>query len=147
MGLLDSVLGSLMGGAGGGSPIQGVLMNMLGGGGQNQQGGMGQQGMMGMQNQGMGMGGMAGGLGGLISAFQGAGLGHIAESWVGNGANQQVSPQQLQSVFGEQQVQNMASQSGMEPNDFLSQLSQHLPNAVHGMTPDGRLPDEGTMSV
>jgi uncharacterized protein YidB (DUF937 family) len=136
MGLLDSVLSGLLGG-GGASPIQGVLMNMLGGG---QQAGTAQQ------NPGMG-GGMAGGLGGLLSSFQGAGLGHIAQSWVGNGPNQPVSPQQLQSVFGEQQVQSMASQSGMAPTDFLSQLSQHLPNAVNGMTPNGQLPDEGPVSV
>ena len=111
-------------------------MNMLGGG---QQGG--QQGGMGAG------GGMGGGLGGLMSSFEQAGLGHIAQSWIGNGANQSVSPQQLQSVFGENQVNSMASQSGMAPQDFLSQLSQHLPNAVNGMTPDGRLPDEGTVSV
>jgi uncharacterized protein YidB (DUF937 family) len=135
MGLLDAVLNGLMG-SGGASPIQGVLMNMLGGG---QQAGTG-------QNPGMG-GGMAGGLGGLLASFQGAGLGHIAQSWVGNGPNQSVSPQQLQSVFGEQQVQSMASQSGMAPTDFLSQLSQHLPNAVNGMTPNGQLPDEGSVSV
>ncbi len=137
MGILDQVLGGLMGGGGGGSPLQGVLMNMLGGG---QQGG---------QQQGMGGGvpGMGGGLGGLLSTFQQAGLGHIAESWIGNGPNQSVSPQQLQSVFGENQVQNMAGQAGMAPQDFLSQLSQHLPNAVNGMTPNGRMPDEGTVSV
>ncbi|WP_428484638.1 YidB family protein [Rhodopila sp.] len=130
------MLGSLMGGAGGASPLQGVLMNMLGGG--NPQAGTG------MAGQG---GGMAGGLGGLISGFEQAGLGHIAQSWVGNGPNQAVSPQQLQSVLGDNQVQNMASQSGMAPQDFLSQLSQHLPRAVDGMTPNGQLPDEGTMSV
>ena len=136
MGLLDTVLGSLMGGAGGSaSPMGNVLSGLLGGGGQ--QGGMGMA-------QG---GGMGNGLGGLISQFEQAGLGHVAQSWVGNGPNQSVSPQQLQSVFGEQQVQGMASQAGMQPSDFLSQLSQHLPNAVHGMTPNGRLPDEGTMSV
>ncbi len=140
MGLLDQVLGGLMGGAGGGgSPIQGVLMNMLGGG---------QQAGAGMAGQGTGaMGGMGGGLGGLISQFEQAGLGHVAQSWVGNGPNQSVSPQQLQSVFGENQVQSMASQAGMQPQDFLSQLSQHLPNVVHGMTPSGRLPDEGSISV
>ena len=88
-----------------------------------------------------------GGLGGLVSQFEQAGLGHVAQSWVGNGPNQSVSPQQLQSVFGQQQVQGMASQAGMAPNDFLSQLSQHLPNVVNSMTPNGRLPDEGTMSV
>ncbi len=151
MGLLDSVIGGLMGGSGGGnSPMAGVLMNLLGGG---QQGGIANQGMA---NQGMaggsmgggGMGGMmGGGLGGLLSQFQNAGLGHVAQSWVSNGPNQPVSPQQLQGVFGEQQVNQMAGQAGMQPNDFLSQLSQHLPNAVNGMTPNGRLPDEGTVSV
>ena len=143
MGLLDSVIGGLMGGGAGGgaSPMQGVLMNLLGGGQQAQQGG--QQGAMG----GGGLGGMAGGLGGLLSSFQQAGLGHIAQSWVGNGPNQPVSPQQLQSVLGDGQVQNMASQAGMQPQDFLSQLSQHLPNAVNGMTPNGQVENEGTVSV
>jgi uncharacterized protein YidB (DUF937 family) len=135
MSLLDQVIGGLMGNAGSASsPIQSVLMNLLGGG---QQEGRAAQ----------GVGGSSGGLGGLISRFEQAGLGHIAQSWVGNGPNQPVSPQQLQSVFGGNQVEAMASQSGMAPHDFLSQLSEHLPNAVSGLTPNGRLPDEGTMSV
>ena len=145
MGLLDSVLGNLMGGAGGSSPMGGVLSSLLGGG--QQQGGQ-QQGSMGQNvGQGGGMGAMAGGVGGLVSMFEQAGLGHIAQSWVGNGPNQSVSPDQLQNVFGQGQVQNMASQAGMEPQDFLSQLSQHLPNAVHQMTPDGQVPDQADQSV
>ena len=144
MGLLDSVLGSLMGGGQGGasSPMAGILGSLLGGGQAGGQGGGMGQGM----GQAMG-GGLGGGLGGLVSQFEQAGLGHVAQSWVGNGQNQPVSPQQLQSVFGDNQVQSMASQAGMQPQDFLSQLSQHLPQAVNGMTPNGRLPDEGTMSV
>lgn len=135
MGLLDQVLGGLMGGGNAASsPLQGVLGSLLGGG---------QQGGMANQQQGMG----AGGISSLISGFEQAGLGHVVQSWIGNGANQAVSPQQLQGVFGENQVNTMASQAGMAPQDFLSQLSQHLPNAVNGMTPDGRLPDEGTVSV
>ena len=142
MGLLDQVIGGLMGGAGGGSPMGGVLSGLLGGGGQQQGGtGTGAPGGTGMA----GMGG--GGLGGLMSMFEGAGLGHIAQSWVGNGQNQPVSPGQLQSVLGDDRVQSMSSQAGMQPQDFLSQLSQHLPNAVNGMTPNGRVPDEGTVSV
>jgi uncharacterized protein YidB (DUF937 family) len=128
MGLLDQVIGGLMGGGGGGSPMGGVIASLLGGG---QQGGMGGQ----------------GGLAGLVSSFEQAGLGHIAQSWVGNGPNQPVSPQQLQGVLGDDRVQSMSSQAGMPPQDFLSQLAQHLPNAVNGMTPNGRLPDEGTVSV
>ncbi len=136
MGLLDQVLGGLMGGSGNASPLQGVLMNLLTGA---------QQGNAGNQNQGNQ--GLAGGLGGLLSSFQQAGLGNIAQSWIGNGPNEAVSPQQLHSVLGDSQVQSMANQSGMAPQDFLSQLSQHLPNAVNGMTPNGRVPDEGSMSV
>ena len=140
MGLLDQVIGGLMGGGAGGgsSPMGGVLSSLLGGG-LNQQGGMGGGSMPG------GMG--TGGVGGLVSMFEHAGLGHIAQSWVGNGPNQSVSPDQLQSVLGQDRVSSMASQSGMQPQDFLSQLSQHLPNAVNGMTPNGRVPDEGTVSV
>ncbi len=139
MGLLDQVIGGLLGGGGGGnaSPMGGVLSSLLGGGGQ--------QSPMGGQ---AGMGGMGGGgVGGLVSMFEQAGLGHIAQSWVGNGQNQPVSPDQLQSVFGQDRVQSMASQAGMQPQDFLSQLSQHLPNAVNGMTPNGQVPNEGTVSV
>lgn len=140
MGILDSVIGGLLGGSGGNSsPIGGILSSLLGGG---------HSGMPGQQQApGMSGGTIGGGLGGLVSSFEQAGLGHIAQSWVGNGPNQPVSPQQLQNVFGEQQVQGMANQAGMAPGDFLSQLSQHLPAAVHGMTPTGQLPDEGTVSV
>jgi uncharacterized protein YidB (DUF937 family) len=126
MALLDQVLGSLMSGGGSSSsPLQGVLMSMLGGG---------QQGAMGT--------GMGGGLGSLLGTLQQAGLGDIAQSWVGHGANQPVSPEQLHGAFGDDQVQSMAAQSGMAPHDFLSQLSQHLPNVVNALTPNGRLPDQ-----
>ena len=134
MGLLDSVLGGLLGGNNGGasSPMGNILSSLLTGGGQS-----------GFNNQG----GMGGGLGGLLSQFQNAGLGHVAQSWVSNGPNTPISPGQLQDVFGHQQVQDMARQSGMDTGDFLSQLSQHLPAAVNGMTPNGRIPDEGSVSV
>ncbi len=144
MGLLDSVLGGLLGGSAGGasSPMGNILSGLLGG----QMGGTANPGMGGLGGGGMGgLGG--GGLGGLISQFENAGLGHIAQSWVGNGPNQPVSSQQLQDVLGQSQVQGMANQAGMQPGDFLSQLSQHLPAAVNGMTPNGRLPDEGSVSV
>jgi uncharacterized protein YidB (DUF937 family) len=97
--------------------------------------------------QGSSSANQGGGIGGLIQQFRDAGLGHVADSWVGTGPNQPVSPQQLQRVFGEDQVQSMARQSGLPAQGFLSQLSQHLPRVVDGMTPDGRLPDEGTVSV
>ena len=163
MGLLESVIGSLLQGSAGGtsSPMGAILSSLLTGGQGGQGGGMGggnpgTGGLGGMlgggmggsgMGGGMGGGGLGGGLGGLISQFEQAGLGHVAQSWVGNGPNQPVSPSQLQDVFGQQQVQGMADQAGMEPGDFLSQLSQHLPHAVSGVTPNGQLPDEGSLAV
>jgi uncharacterized protein YidB (DUF937 family) len=142
MGLLDSVIGGLMSGSGGASsPMAGVLMNLLGGGQGTALPGQATGNQITAQGQSS-----AGGLSGLLSAFEQAGLGQVAQSWVGSGPNQSVSPQQLQNVFGQGQVQSMASQAGMEPNSFLAQLAQHLPNAVDSVTPDGRLP-EGTVSV
>ena len=144
MGLLDSVLGGLLGGnAGASSPMGNILSGLLGGQQAGNTGGMG--GLAG--TGGAGMGGMAGGLGALVSQFENAGLGQIAQSWISNGPNQQVSPQQLSNVFGHDQVQGMAAQAGMEPGDFLSQLSQHLPNAVNGMTPNGQMPGNDSMNV
>ena len=150
MGILDSVIGSLLGGGqqgGGASPLGGVLSSILGGGqaGAGPFGGQTDGGQMGGGQTG---GPMAGGLGGLLSQFQQAGLGNIAQSWVGGGDNHPVSPEQLQNVFGQDRVQDMANQAGMDQGDFLSQLSHHLPRAVDGMTPDGQLPaDDGSMSV
>jgi uncharacterized protein YidB (DUF937 family) len=99
---------------------------------------------------GFGEGPGAGGLGGLLQQFQQAGLGHVAQSWVGTGPNHEVTPDQLKNVFGEDRVNEMASQAGMDQGGFLSQLSQHLPRVVDAATPNGRLPDrddEGTVSV
>ena len=131
MALLDQIIGRVLGQPSDGtlsSGIGNVLTQLLSGG----------QGVS--QNQG-------GGIAGLIQQFRGVGLGHVANSWVGTGANQPVSPQQLRTVFGDNQVESMARQSGLPSQDFLSQLSQHLPRVVDGMTPEGRVPDEGTVSV
>ena len=113
MALLDPLLGGLTGVSS--SPFRGVLMIVLG---------------------------PSGDLAELLSSFEQAGLGHLAQSWIGNGPNQPVSPKQLQTVFGEDQVQTMSRQSGMAPHYFLSQLSQHLPRLVDSITPNGRVPDE-----
>ena len=145
MGILDNVIGSLMGGnnqnqgAQGQSGIGGVLSSLIGGGQNNT--GQGTQG-------GGGIGGMLGGagLGGLVSQFEQAGLGNVVQSWIGGGSNHPVTPDQPQNVFGDK-VPGMAQQAGMEPGDFLSQLSQHLPGAVDSATPNVQGGDNSSVNV
>jgi uncharacterized protein YidB (DUF937 family) len=134
--LLTTVIGAMLGGSGGGSPMERVLMSLL----------AGDQAPRQVQDPRQ-QGGGPTGLGGLLSAFQQAGLGNIAQSWISNGPNQPVSPGQLRDVLGQDRVDAMAQQSGMASHDFLSQLSEHLPKVVDQLTPHGRLPDEGTVSV
>jgi len=131
MSLLDSILGGLMGGQAQQSPVAGILGSLLGGGA----GGMigGQQAAPGAQA------GAGGGLMGLINRFQQAGLGDVAQSWIANGPNHPVTPQQLQSVFGQQTVNQWAQQANMQPHDLLSQLAQYLPQVVDRATPGGTL--------
>jgi uncharacterized protein YidB (DUF937 family) len=144
MGILDGILGSVLGGSSNAGPLQSILGSVLGGGQAQQQPGgqVQQQGGLGGTLGGMLGGGAGGGLGGLLGQFQQAGLGHVAQSWVGNGQNQQVSPDQLNQVFGDQQVNQWSQQTGMPKQDLLSQLSQYLPHAVDRMTPQGQVPAE-----
>ena len=89
---------------------------------------------------------LSGGLGDLLKQFQQQGLGDQADSWVSNGPNKQVSPGDLANALGADQIESLASQSGLSRNDLLQGLSQFLPDVVNHLTPDGRLPDENELS-
>ena len=121
MGLLDSVLGSVMGG-GSNSALSPILAQILGG-----------QTSTGTQTT-------QPGLMGLIERFTQAGHGSTVNSWVGNGPNQPIDPGALGNVFGQNQVNQWSQQTGMAPHDLLGQLAQFLPKAVDTMTPNGQVP-------
>lgn len=78
-----------------------------------------------------------GGLPGLIEKFQQGGLGDVIASWVSNGQNQPVSPDQLHSVLGDGIVNNLAQKSGLDVGSVLSSLSVMLPSLVDQATPEG----------
>lgn len=89
----------------------------------------------------------SGGVGGLISTLRQGGLGGLVESWVGNGANQPVSGQQLgQALAGTpagQHVEAMAQKQGVDTSQILGQLAQHLPDVVNHLTPNGQVSTGG----
>jgi uncharacterized protein YidB (DUF937 family) len=129
MGLLDSVLGG-----------------MLGGGQQQQQGGAGAliniiAGML--ANQGGGGAGGLGGLAGLAEQFQRGGMGDVMSSWIGKGENLPIAPDQLGDVLGGDLLGKLTQQTGMGQGDLLGQLSQLLPQMVDKSTPDGAIPAGG----
>lgn len=120
MGLLDSVLGAIGGGQQQANDPKAMLI----------------QAAIGMLTK-QGAGGTAGGLGGLLSAFEGAGLGQVAQSWISNGQNQAISPDQVQQALGNGQLQELAQAAGISPADAAGHLSEILPGLVDKLTPHG----------
>ena len=82
----------------------------------------------------------------LLQGFQQRGLGDAVASWVGNGANQPVSPEQVNNVMGDR-VSQWADQLGL-PKDVVSKhLSQLLPSLIDRLTPNGRMPEPGQVEA
>ena len=122
MGLLDSVLGSLsQGGTGaGGNPLLDTVLSMV-------------------NNPD------TGGLAGLLQKFQQSGLGNVADSWVSTGKNLPISPDQLQNALGSGELGSLAEKLGMSTGDVSSQLADLLPGVVDKLTPNGQMPDMGSL--
>lgn len=129
MGLLDGIVGGMLGGdssPGGGSGSGGeVLMRIL----------------MQMLASPQGGGGIGGGLGALVEQLQRGGLGDAAASWISTGANLPVRGEQLQDALGGDFIARIAQQLGASHEDTLGHLTQVLPQFVDRLTPQGRLPD------
>jgi uncharacterized protein YidB (DUF937 family) len=120
MGLLDSVVGSLAAGnTQGGNGLLDVVMQLI-------------------QNQ-------PGGLAGLVQSLQQGGLAEVVSSWVSTGQNMPVSAQQLASALGGDQLQNIAAQLGVSPEQASGSLADLLPQVVDQLTPNGQLPEGGDL--
>ncbi len=139
MGLLDSVLGSVLNNAnspssahasgGGLADIVATLANnpqML-------------QVLMGL----LGNDGAHGGLGGLVAKFQQAGLGDVIGSWIGTGQNHAVSGDQLTQALGHDTLSDLGARLGLDSSAMAGQLSQILPGLVDQLTPQGQVPAAG----
>ena len=94
---------------------------------------------------GRGSAASGGGLGDLLEQFRRQGYGTQAESWVGSGANQPISPDILAQVFGRDGLSRIATQAGLTEEDASAGLSELLPDVVDRMTPGGQMPDSDAL--
>jgi len=90
-------------------------------------------------------GSVQGGLAGLLQQLQANGLGEQVQSWVSTGANQPVSAEQLSAALGTDVLGQFASQAGVSTQEAGAQLSQMLPQVIDQLTPNGQLPDLGSL--
>jgi uncharacterized protein YidB (DUF937 family) len=119
MGMLDGLLGSLMGGLQGSGTQQNPLLQIA----------------LRLMQQ-------SGGLPGLLAKFQQAGYGAQAGSWVSTGQNMPISADALSQVFGQGALGQIAQQLGMSHGDAAGGLASVLPQMIDTMTPQGQVPDD-----
>jgi len=149
MGLLDQVIGSVLGkgsqSQGGLGGLGDLLSGLGGGGGQQQSGGGNMLAMLLplvmalMQNRGAGASGGSG-LEGLLGQLRANGLSQQADSWVGTGSNLPVSAEDLMNALGRGRVSELAQQAGMSEQQAGEGLATLLPELVNQLTPQGQLP-------
>lgn len=133
MGMLDGLLGEVMNGLSGRMP--GTMDGAPQGAG-GLPGAMGKGALLAMVLQLLQQ---SGGIGGLLSRMQQSGYGAQAQSWIGTGRNQPISPDALSQIFGGQ-LGPIAQQLGLSHEEAASQVSQALPEVVDHMTPQGSIP-------
>jgi uncharacterized protein YidB (DUF937 family) len=120
MGLFDSLAGSMMGKLGGEKgAIAQVAIDLF-----NQNGG----------------------LPGVLEKFKAAGFSDQVASWVGTGANQQISADQITQVLGSSTITAAANKLGISSNEISAKIAEYLPQVVDRMTPNGEVPkDSGNL--
>jgi uncharacterized protein YidB (DUF937 family) len=80
-----------------------------------------------------------GGLAGIVTQLQQAGLDKEVQSWLGSGRNLPVSVDQIRGALSDQHVQEIARELGLPVDSALQFLSQHLPAAVDQASPNGTI--------
>jgi uncharacterized protein YidB (DUF937 family) len=143
MGLLDGLIGNVLGSMLGGNQTQNPLDSGLGGlAGRNQaQGGnLLLQVVLSLLQQN-------GGLEAVLGKLRQGGLGQQADSWVSTGQNMNISPDQLQQIFGSSTISDLASQLGMPEDQAGSTMAQVLPEVINHLTPQGQVPENGDEEI
>lgn len=80
------------------------------------------------------------GLSGLMSKFDAAGLGDKFKSFVGPGDNADMTPEDVEKVFGQEKVAEFAEKAGVDTKTAEEGLAKFLPEFVNKLTPDGQIP-------
>ena len=73
-------------------------------------------------------------LGSLVSGLSGNGLGEIVGSWLGNGKNAAISPDQVTDLLGSDKISEFASNLGISVDSAKGALADALPQVVDQAT-------------
>jgi uncharacterized protein YidB (DUF937 family) len=80
-------------------------------------------------------------LGSLVNRMQGGELISIATSWLGDGPNAAIRPEQLAQLFNSEQITAFAQKLGISPDKALAGLTAAVPAIVDKSSSSGSLLD------
>ena len=80
-----------------------------------------------------------GSLQGLIDKLRASGLGPQVDSWLGRGANQPVTADQLEHALGDKAVEKISTTLNMPPDQIFGFLAKWLPTIIDALSPNGQL--------
>ena len=69
-------------------------------------------------------------LGAIMNNLDAGGLGDMAKSWLGDGANAGISPDQISDVIGSDKIAEFASKLGISTEEATGGLSEALPQMI-----------------
>ena len=78
---------------------------------------------------------------GLLDSFNSGGLGDLVSSWLGDGANASLSPEQLSANLGPDKISEFARQMGLSDEEAAGGLSAALPDMIDKASSGGSLLD------
>ena len=84
-----------------------------------------------------------GGLSSALDQLRSAGLADHVQSWIDpNQTNQtNVAVEQVQSLFNDQDIENVAAQTQSQPQDVYAAITKVIPQVIDSLTPKGEQTD------
>jgi uncharacterized protein YidB (DUF937 family) len=80
-----------------------------------------------------------GSVGGLLAMLQQGGLDRQVSSWLSNGANLPLAPDQLRSALNADNLKQLGAAAGLPIDQLLELLASGLPHTIDAMSPNGTL--------
>jgi len=76
----------------------------------------------------------------VVRQFEDKGMRDQVDSWVRTGPNKPVDRRQIEDVFGQRELENLARNKGVDRDQLAEVLAKYIPRIIDELTPQGQLP-------
>jgi uncharacterized protein YidB (DUF937 family) len=75
----------------------------------------------------------------VVRQFEEKGMRDQVDSWVRTGPNKPVERRQIEDVFGQRELDQLARSKGIDRDQLAEVLSRYIPKIIDELTPQGQL--------